>query len=166
MLNEWIKLIRSHLAARSAREQRFLLIGSAALIVLLSYGAVYEPTRTARAKLVERLPVQRAELRLMQVQAAEIERLRSHLGETGKLGLEQRIKSSAAAFGLGEDFTRFTPLTQDQFLIATQPLPNGTWTEWLGDMERQGITVTRCRITMDDQLGLASLELTLTGGRR
>jgi general secretion pathway protein M len=166
MLNEWIKRLRGQLAARSERERRVLAVGGVVLALLLAYGAVYEPLRQARAKLLERLPAQRAALRLMQVQVAEIERLRTHMGAAATGTLEQRIKASAAAFGLGEAFTQFTPLTQEQVQIVTQPLPTGSWSAWLEDLERQGVAVVRCRITPDGQNGVASLELTLTGGRR
>lgn len=165
MLNESMQRLRAYLAGRSARERLILLVGGLVLFALLGYGLVYEPLRQARAKLAERLPTQRADLRLMRVQVAEIERLRSRMGDAGKGGLEQRVKSSAAAFGLSGGFTRFSPLTGEQIQLATRALPTATWIDWLGDLERQGITVVRCRITASDQAGLASLELTLKGGR-
>lgn len=166
MVNEWIARAREMLAARSARERQFVTYGGLALLAILAYGVVYEPLRAARAKLAERLPVQRTELRLMQVQAAEIERLRSQMGNTGGLALEQRIKSSAAALELGEAFTRFTVLTEDQIQLSTHTLPNAIWIDWLADLEGRGVNVTRCRIDASDQSGQASLELSLRGGRR
>jgi len=166
MVNEWIERIRGQLALRSPRERRVLAVGGLALLVLLGYGGIYEPVRQARMKLAERLPTQRAELRLMRVQAVEIERLRTHVGAAGKGTLEQRIKSSAAAYNLGEAFSRFTALTPEQIQVVTQPLPTGSWIDWLADLERQGVSVVRCRISASDQMGLASLELTLTGGQR
>jgi general secretion pathway protein M len=166
MANEWIERARGYLSGRSARERLILSVGGLILLVLLGYGLLYEPLRQARAKLAERLPAQRAELRLMRVQVTEIERLRTSMGDAGKGGLEQRIKSSAAAFGLGEAFTQFTSLTEGRIQLVTQPLPTGTWIDWLADLERQGVTVARCRISAGEQSGLASLELTLTGGRR
>jgi general secretion pathway protein M len=166
MVNEWVERLRAQLAVRSARERRVLAVGGLVLLVLLGYGAVYEPLRQARLKLTERLPAQRAELRLVRVQAAEIERLRRHMGAAGEGSLEQRIKASAAAFNLGESFTRFQTLTKDQVQLSTQPLPTGAWMDWLANLERQGVGVSRCRIIPSDQVGLASLELTLTGGRR
>lgn len=166
MINDWIERLRGQLAARNERERRTLAVGAGILLLLIGYGGVYEPLRDARAKLVERLPGQRAELRLMRIQVAEIERLRTHMGAAAQGTLEQRIKASAAAFDLGEAFTQFTALTPEQIQIATRPLPTGTWTDWLADLERQGVTVVRGRIKTGDQNGLASLELTLTGGRR
>lgn len=166
MASEWIERARGYLAARNARERLFLSAGGLVLFVLIGYGLLYEPLRQARAKLVERLPAQRAELRLMRLQVAEIERLRTSMGDAGKGGLEQRIKSSAAAFGLVDAFIRFTPLTEGQIQLATQPLPNRAWIDWLADLERHGVTVARCHIKASDEPGLASLELTLTGGRR
>jgi type II secretory pathway component PulM len=166
MANEWSARARAWLAGRSARERTTLAVGGLALLVLLGYGAVYEPVRQARAKLAERLPTQRAELRLMRVQAAEIERLRKRMGEAGKGTLEQRVKASAAAFGLVGNFTQFTPMPGEQVQLATQPLATATWSDWLSDLERQGITVLRCRISASGQPGLSSLELTLKGGQR
>lgn len=166
MASEWIERLRGQLASRTARERKVLAAGGVVLLVLVGYGAVYEPLGSARAKLAARLPVQRAELRLMRVQAEEVERLRSHLGAAAKGSLEQRVKSAAAAYNLGEAFTQFDVLTQDQVQLTTQPLPTATWTAWLDNLERQGVSVSRCRITPGSERGLASLEMTVTGGRR
>jgi general secretion pathway protein M len=113
MANEFHQRIRGYLAGRSPRERAFLLAGGLALLVLLAYGLLYEPQNEARAKLAERLPAERAELRLMRVQAAEIQRLRTRMGDTGKGGLEQRVKASAAALGLGESFAQFITAAND-----------------------------------------------------
>jgi type II secretory pathway component PulM len=166
MANEWLDRIRGYLAGRSARERMTLLAGGLILLALLGYGLLYEPQDEARTKLAKRLPAERAELRLMRVQAAEIQRLRTRLGDSGKGGLEQRVKSSAATFGLGGSFVQFVTLANDQIQLSTQPLPTNTWTEWLADLERHGVMVVRCRITASEQAGLARLELTLTGGQR
>lgn len=166
MANEWLDRIRGHLIGRSARERMFLLAGGFTLLVLLGYGLLYEPQNEARSKLAKRLPAERAELRLMRVQAEEIQRLRTRMGDSGKGGLEQRVKSSAAAFGVGESFAQFVTVANDQLQLSTQPLPTDTWIEWLADLERQGVRVVRCHITASEQGGLAKLELTLTGGQR
>jgi general secretion pathway protein M len=166
MANELHERIRRYLSGRSPRERAFLLAGGLALLVLLAYGLLYEPQNEARAKLAERLPAERAELRLMRVQAAEIQRLRTRMGDTGKGGLEQRVKASAAALGLGESFAQFVTAANDQIQISTQPLPTDTWIGWLAELERQGVMVVRCRITAAEQSGLATLELTLTGGQQ
>ena len=166
MPNEWLDRIRGYLTGRSARERTVLLAGGLILLVLFGYGLLYEPQNEARARLAKRLPTERAELRLMRVQAAEIQRLRTRMGDSGKSGLEQRVKSSAAAFGLGGSFPQFVTLADNQIQLSTQPLPTNTWIDWLADLERQGVIVARCHITASEQPGLAKLELTLTGGRR
>lgn len=166
MANEWSERLRGYLAGRSDRERTTLVVGGLVLLVLLGYGLVYEPLSQARARLAERLPSQRAELRLMRVQATEIERLRTRMGSAGTGSLEQRVKASAAAFGLVGNFTQFTPMAGDQIQLLTQPLPTSTWNDWLIDLERQGVSVVRSRISASDQPGLYSLELTLKGGQR
>jgi general secretion pathway protein M len=165
MSNEWFDRARDYLAGRSARERVALVGGGVVLLVLLGYGLLYKPVAEARARLAKRLPAERAELRLMRVQAAEIQRLRTRMGSAATGGLEQRVKSSAAAFGLGGSFTQFVVVADNQIQLGTQPLPTQAWTDWLADMERQGIVVTRCRISAGAQSGLARLELTLTGNR-
>jgi general secretion pathway protein M len=166
MSNEWLDRTRAYLAERSARERLILLAGGAILLVLLGYGLLYKPLDEARAALAKRLPGERAELRLMRVQAAEIQRLRTRMGDGGKGGLEQQVKSSAAALGLGESFTQFVSTASDQIQLSTQPLPTNTWVDWLSDLERRGVAIVRCRITTGEQAGLAKLELTLTGRRQ
>jgi general secretion pathway protein M len=164
--NEGIERIRNYLAGRSARERMILLVGGLILLALLGYGLVYEPQSEARSKLAQRLPAERAALRLMRVQAAEIQRLRTRMGDSGKGGLEQRVKASAATFGLGGSFAQFVALSNDQIQLSTQALPTDTWIDWLADLERQGVMVVRCRITASEQAGLAKLELTLAGDQR
>jgi general secretion pathway protein M len=164
--NEWVARVRGFWAERNARERLILSVGSLVLLVLVLYAWVYQPIEQSRAKLAQRLPRLRAELRLMRVQVAEIERLRAHPGESASGTLEQRIKSSAATFGLAEGFTQFTSLDNNRVQLSTQPLPPGTWIDWLSDLGRRGVTVARCRITEGDEPGLAKLELTLTGARQ
>jgi type II secretory pathway component PulM len=164
--NEGIDRIRGYLAGRSTRERMTLVAGGIILLALLAYGLLYEPQNAARSKLAQRLPAERAALRLMQVQAAEIQRLRTRMGDPGKGGLEQRVKASAATFGLGGSFVQFVALSNDQVQLSTQALPTNTWIDWLADMERQGVMVLRCRITAGEQAGLARLELTLTGNQQ
>jgi type II secretory pathway component PulM len=164
MANEWLARIRGYLSGRSARERMFLLAGGLTLLALFAYGLLYQPQNEAINKLAKRLPAERAALRLMRVQAAEIQRLRTRMGEPGKGGLEQRVKSSAATFGLGGRFIQFVPLANDQIQLSTEALPTNTWVDWLADLERQGVMVVRCHITASEQGGLAKLELTLTGG--
>ena len=165
MTDELATRLRAYLSARSARERRTLLVGGLLLLVLLGYGGVYEPLRQARAKLAERLPAQRAELRLMRMQAVEIERLRRHLGSTGNGSLEQRVKASAAAFGLVGKIKQFNAIAGEQIQLSTQPLATAAWSEWLTGIEAQGIRIVRCRISSAAQPGMASLELTLQGGQ-
>jgi|PlaIllAssembly_1097288.scaffolds.fasta_scaffold00044_3 type II secretory pathway component PulM len=166
MANERLDRVRAYLAGRSTRERMFLLGGGLALLVLLGYGLLYEPQNEARGKLAKRLPAERAELRLMRVQAAEIERLRTRMGDSLKAGLEQRVKSSAATFGIAGRFAQFVAVSNDQIQLSTQPLATQTWIDWLADLERQGVVVARCRIDASEQAGLARLELTLTGSQR
>lgn len=166
MANEWVARARGFWAERNARERMILSVGGIVLLVLVLYAWAYQPIEQSRAQLVQRLPRLRAELMLMRVQVAEIERLRAHPGEAATGTLEQRIKSSAAAFGLAEGFTQFTALDKNRIQLTTQPLPPGTWIDWLSDLGRRGVTVARCRITEGKEPGLASLELTLTGARQ
>lgn len=165
MAAEQMARLRAYLAARSPREQMFLLAGGALLVLLLAWGLLYEPQRAAREKLADRLPAERAELRLMRAQAEEIERLRKRGGDASG-GLEQRVKASAATLGVAESLVRFVPLGGERIELATGPLPTDTWIEWLADLERRGVVVLRCRITAAESAGLASLEMTVGGGRR
>lgn len=165
MAAEALERMRAYLAGRSPRERLFLIAGGAILLLLLVWGLLYEPQRAAREKLAERLPAERAELRLMRAQAAEIERLRKRGGDAGG-GLEQRVKASAATFGVADSFLRFVSMGDSRIELATAPLPTATWSEWLADLERRGVVVLRCRITAAESAGMASLEMTLSGGQR
>ncbi len=165
MANEWLTRARSWYAQRNVREQRSLVLGGLVLLGVLLYGVLYAPLEQARNKLLTRLPELRAELRLMRVQTAEIERLRTSMAGAGSGTLEQRIKASAAVFDLGSAFNQFTTLAEDRIQLRTEPLANDTWVDWLADLAQRGVTVVRCRVTPADQGGTSILELTLAGGQ-
>ncbi|MGO9443596.1 MAG: type II secretion system protein GspM [Thiobacillaceae bacterium] len=165
MASEALDRARSYLAERSTRERVFLLAGGALLTALLGYGLVYEPLDGAREKLAKRLPAERAQLRLMRAQVGEIRHLRMRLGDAARGGLEQRVRSSAAAFGLAGSLAQFVALADNEIQLNTAALPTNAWIGWLADLERHGMMVTRCRIT-SDQTGFAKLELTVTGNQR
>jgi general secretion pathway protein M len=166
MANEWLDRARAYVTERSPRERMVLLGGGIVLLVLVGYGLIYEPLDQARLKLAKHLPEQRAALRLMQVQVAEIKHLRGSMADSGKGSLEQRVRSTAAALGIGGDFAQFAVLTDGQIQLATQPIQTDTWINWLMDLERQGVTISRAHIDAGDQPGLAKLGLTLTGSRQ
>ena len=166
MPNEWLARVRGYLAGRSSRERTVLYAGGVVLLILLGYGLLYQPLDAARARLAKRLPADRAALRLMRVQAEEIQRLRTRMDGSAKGGLEQRVRSSAEAFGLGSGIAQLASVAEDQVQLSTQPLPTNTWIDWLADLERQGIIVARCHITTGQQPGMAKLELTLTRNRQ
>jgi len=164
MQAEWVQRLQARYAQLNARERRVVVWGGIALAILLAYGAVYEPIQQARAKLEQRLPTQRADLRLLRAQVAEIEQLRTRAGKAGEGTLEQRIKASAAAFGVADTIAQFTVLSPDQIQIITRPLPASTWIGWLADLERNGVAIVRYRVKVSDPAGTAGLELTLAGG--
>jgi general secretion pathway protein M len=165
MASEVLDRARGYLAERSTRERVFLLAGAGLLLVLFGYGLVYEPLDEARERLAKRLPTERAQLRLMRAQVAEIRHLRMRLGDAAKGGLEQRVRSSAAASGLAGSLTQFVALADNEIQLSTSALPTNVWSDWLADLERHGMRVTRCRIT-NDRTGFARLELTVTGNPR
>ncbi len=166
MAADFLSRARAFWSARNRRERLFLAIGAGALGVALLYGLAYDPLARAREKLASRLPQTRAEVRLMRVQVAEIERLRGSLPAADRGSLARTVDAGAAAQGLREALVSVDPLGQGRVRVATRAQPAAAWLAWLDELERQGVRVLSCRLSLDDKTREASLEAVLDGGAR
>ena len=77
---------RAFWAGHSDRDRRLMAVAAVVVLFGLGYALIVDPLVRANQKLAASLPKQRAEVRLMRVQLAEIERLRGQTRGAVKTG--------------------------------------------------------------------------------
>lgn len=167
-MNPYLTRGRDFWNQRSPRERTALAIAIAVVVLGLGYGLLLEPLHKANKKLAASLPQQRAELRLLRVQASEIERLRGQNRSVAKSGsvLVHAIETAAAVHGVREAIAKLAPLTKDRVQVATGPIAVTAWLAWFADLEREGVAIASCRVTMTPKPGVVGIEAILTGGTK
>lgn len=153
---------------RSERERSLLGVAAAVMVFGVLYGLVYAPLERAHARLEQRLPVLRAEHRMMTAQVAEIERL---LGQGRGVAITEgtllrTVEASALAHDLRDQIQSLVPLGDDSVRVLTREAPLETWIHWLFELRGRGVNVQSCRIVVAMQPGQASLEAVLGGSGR
>lgn len=167
-MNARLDQARAFWSARSGRERILLAAAATVLLLGLAYALILEPLYQANRKLAATLPPLRADLRLLRVQVAEIERLRGKSGPAARAGgsLSHVIESSAAAHGVREALTGLTPIPPDQVRLATGDIALPDWTAWFSEMEQAGVAVQSMRVVAGDRPGMVRVEAVLSGGGR
>lgn len=149
-------------SSRTPRERRMLALGGGVLLFGLVYGLIWAPIASERDRLEKSLPKLRAEYRLMEVQAAAMERLKQPATTQTGDPLRQ-TEAAALAGGVRDALTSLQPLDARRVRIVGQVLPAGVWLAWLETLGRQGLVVESARLSRGEQGGQVSLEATLIG---
>ncbi|MDD5366739.1 MAG: type II secretion system protein M [Gallionellaceae bacterium] len=166
-MTEYLTRARTFWAGRTPRERTLLAAGIAVVLCGLAYALIVDPLLKANGKLAASLPQQRAELRLAQAQASEIERLqRGHMSVARTGGaLVHAVETSAAANGVRDAVTNLAPLPGgDRVRVSTGPMAVTAWLAWFADLEQEGIGIVSYRAVMDPRPGLISVEAMLGRG--
>lgn len=150
--------------ARSPRERGVLAVGAGILSMALAYGLLLDPMLAVRAKLEMRLPMMRAETRLMQAQVAAIERERvTAANPSGPASLVGRVGVSAESAGVRAKLREIVPIGDDQVRVDGVAVPVRELVSWLGDLDRQGLRVVHCLMASTDSPGAVTLSMRVQG---
>lgn len=150
------------------REQRILLAGTTALVLLMLYALVWDPYQQEMTRLHETVSAKRLDLQTMQQAAAEIDALR-HAGAGGVLSAGQSIMgvvdSSAKQFSVGTSIKRIQPEGEHSVKVWAEQVPFDDLVRWLDDLQKKsGIAIHTINIERQEVGGLVNVRMELRGG--
>lgn len=150
------------------REQRVLLAGGAALVVLMLYTLVWDPYQQEMRRLHETVAAKRLDLASMQQAAAEIETLRRS-GAGGSLPSGQSIMgiidSSAKQFSVGAGIKRIQPEGERSVKVWAEQVSFDDLIHWLDDVQKKyGIAIHTISVERQEVNGLVNVRMELRGG--
>ncbi|HEY0634212.1 MAG TPA: type II secretion system protein M [Gammaproteobacteria bacterium] len=150
------------------REQRILLGGAVAMILLLIYLLAWEPYQKEMARLRESVAAKRVDLQVMQQAAAEIEALRRS-GAGGQLPAGQSIMgvvdSSAKRFNVGAGIKRIQPEGERSVKVWAEQVPFDDLIRWLDELQKSsGIIIYTLSIERQETNGLVNVRMELRSG--
>lgn len=150
------------------REQRILLGGAVALLLLMLYALVWDPYQQEMSRLRDSVSAKRLDLQTMQQAAAEIEALR-HGGAGGVLPAGQSIMAlvdgSSKQFNISAGIKRIQPEGERSVKVWAEQVPFDDLIRWLDDLQkRSGIAVHTISIERQEVAGLVNVRMELRGG--
>lgn len=150
------------------REQRILIGGAAALVLLALYALVWDPYHQEMARLKQAVSTKHLDLQTMQQTAGEIDRLRRS-GAGGTLPAGQSVMgvvdSSAKRFNIGTAIKRIQPEGERAVKVWAEQVPFNDLIRWLDDLQKgSGIAIHTITIERQEVDGMVNARLELRGG--
>lgn len=150
------------------REQRILLGGAVALLLLMLYALVWDPYQQEMRRLRDAVSAKRLDLQTMQQAAIEIEALRRG-GAGGALPAGQSIMAlvdgSSKQFSIGAGIKRIQPEGERAVKVWAEQVPFDDLIRWLDDLQKKsGIAVHTISIERQEVAGLVNVRMELRGG--
>jgi len=150
----------------AARENRWLVAGSAVALILILYGLVWVPFDRKVRQLQLSVSKQQQLANWMQQQSREVRRLRSlarsGASVAGKQSLLALTDQTAKQAGLGSAIKRVEPEGQDKVRIRMEQVVFDDLIVWLEKLQRrQRIRIARISIDRQDTPGRVDARLTL-----
>ena len=141
----------------SQKEQRFLGIFGAILLIFFLYAYLWIPIQQANDRFAKVVPAKEAQLNLMKLQAAEIESKRHqfHLSKASKEGLKASIDRSAIGYGIVlEKLSDHFDASDTSLHVKIASTSFDAWIKWTESLQdNQGIRITSCVISPSLKFG-------------
>ncbi len=149
------------------RERRILAVGAVALLLLLLYALVWDPYRSAVARLEQSVAEQRELVIWMQGAAAEVNRLQKSSGRKqlppGQ-SLLTVVDSMAKAQGLGQAIKRVQPDGARAVRVWMEQASFDSVLKWIDTLNaRYGIVVTGLVVDRQETPGLVNARVVVEG---
>jgi len=155
--------------ALNRREQRIVLGGGIALLILIGYMAIWEPLKNTNQALTQQLIQQQQDRQWMQ-QATLVLKQRTAGGvgaakNRGRESLLTLVDRTAKQHKLGEGIKRVQPDEQGTVRIWLEQVPFDVTMRWLGDIERNfGVVVADANMERQSKPGVINARLVLSEG--
>lgn len=147
--------------ARSPQERKLIIAVTAVLLSGLYAWLLYAGSQTSSA-LRASLPGVRMQSHTIELQAAEIESLRTlPMPIASDSALLPLVQTSAANAGLTEMLTSIEARGVEQVVVEFGAIPFSTWLDWVSALGQQNIRVESVRIEALTAPGLVSVSVVL-----
>lgn len=124
--------------ARNLRERMLVQVGAGIVLVAVLYGFIWQPGEKARARYAKSVPVLRAQLAQMRVQASEIKQLQKEMTPPpDSVHLRQDILSSATRYRLQDHIHGLTVGSEGEIHVQMQHVAFDDWIQWLAGLQRE-----------------------------
>jgi general secretion pathway protein M len=144
------------------RERRILVLGGAALVLVLAYGLVWLPLQEAREQAREAIARSEATLTWMRQAAAEVVALRrAGVTEPDERPLLSIVDSTAKGSGLQEAIRRIQPVGQNDVRVNLDGAAYSDLVAWLAALQGRGVKAVELSAQRENEPGRVTANLTL-----
>ena len=160
MMAAWRRL----LSGRSARERAVAALVTC-VVAALCYAWFIATADRARTRLEAGAATLRAQVRVLESQAAEVERLRALApARASRTELRALVQSQAEAGGLARALVRVDVLDAGRVQVVFGAVRFSDWLAWVTAMQAQQARVESTRVEAMSAPGLVSVTTTLVRG--
>ncbi len=152
--------------SKTPREQQALVIGAAALLLILLYLLVWEPFASAVDEKRQQVESQQITLDWMEQNLAEVLTLRNQRriagGTRGKEALLTLVDRTAKQSQMRQQIKRIKPQGDDKVQLWIEQAAFDTLLQWLGGLTRQhGVAIESLNVDRQELPGLVNARLVL-----
>jgi general secretion pathway protein M len=139
-----------------------LILGAAALVLVLAYGAVWLPLQEAREQARESIARSEATLTWMRQAAAEVIALRrAGVTEPDQRPLLSIVDSTAKGSGLQGAIRRIQPVGQNDVRVNLDGAAYSDLMAWLAALQGKGVKAVELSAQRENEPGRVTANLTL-----
>ncbi len=124
LLNKWQSM--------SARDRQILMVIATAVTILVVYAFIWLPSVQARATLSQAVLEKKSQLAQMQIQAGQIQTLKTAIGisHSGASGLQNAVNASAKLHQVAQYISATESLEQGGLHISMPSISFDAWAKW------------------------------------
>lgn len=161
-----IALLKSKWNALSASDRRIYAMLIALVSALIIYALIWLPSQQARVRLDKIIQEKNAQLVQMQVQAAQINALKSafKLSHSNAAGLQTALETSAKLHGMSGKISKLEQDSSGAINIALASVTFDEWLSWVSALQAEHqVRIASCHIaSLGGNTGLVKVDASFT----